>query len=474
MKRILFGILATLLTVNILNAVELLPTQELLASYLERDSELKNLTLELQKSKLNNELTQIDKGFNIKLSSGDMTFTFGDDSSFEVYPSINASLPQYNNLALNVKGQMSVQDGKTSFDSASATVSVDILSSNKAERELSLLKSERAVLEAQRNLTAKAVEKEKTFYKSISSLLSSILNIVSKKNSLNDEYIEFEKIKLQGYSKASSAYVKEEMKVLTLEHELEAAIHSLITDYKFFYFDCGHEIEIPEETDFTQLIPQDIPLVEAIDINNYKAESFKQIESNLWNQKINQMSRDADKAFTLSANGGYTYKNSRTGNANTVNAGLAAAYQGIGLDAGVNVPVGGGAGGSQASPSLSLGVTYTPNTFKKNKINDQLTEISIEQEQMKVDSAYTEYEASVREMKIQLEDIKWAQETNNKNYQMYADVEKEMLDYYKRGFISEGDYVSATINTIQSKVKDLINRIDLIVYNDDIKAKFVE
>ena len=77
-------------------------------------------------------------------------------------------------------------------------------------------------------------------------------------------------------------------------------------------------------------------------------------------------------------------------------------------------------------------------------------------------------------MKIQLEDIKWSEETNNKNYKMYADVEKEMLNYYKRGFISERDYVSATINTIQSKVKGLINRIDLIVYNDDVKTKFVE
>ena len=93
---------------------------------------------------------------------------------------------------------------------------------------------------------------------------------------------------------------------------------------------------------------------------------------------------------------------------------------------------------------------------------------------MKVDSAYTDYEETVREMKIQLEDIKWSEETNNKNYKMYADVEKEMLDYYKRGFISERDYVSATIKTIQSEVKGLINRIDLIVYNDDVKAKFVE
>ena len=49
-----------------------------------------------------------------------------------------------------------------------------------------------------------------------------------------------------------------------------------------------------------------------------------------------------------------------------------------------------------------------------------------------------------------------------------------MLDYYKKGLISEKDYTSATINTLQAKVKGLINRIDLIVYNDEVKAMFVE
>ena len=39
MKRIILGAFAAFLTINILNAFELVPTQELLASYLERDSE---------------------------------------------------------------------------------------------------------------------------------------------------------------------------------------------------------------------------------------------------------------------------------------------------------------------------------------------------------------------------------------------------------------------------------------------------
>ena len=486
MKRKILSALVALLTINILGAVELVPTQQLLASYLEQDSDLKNLALELKKAKLNQESTQIDKGFTIKLSTGDMTMTFGDNNSFSVKPGVNATIPEFNNLGVNVSSQVSVADGKTSFDSASATVSVDIISANKANRDISLLKSERSVLEAERNLTAKATDKEKSFYKSLSSLLSSISNIVQKQNSIIDNYNSLEKIKLQGYASTSSTYIKAQMKLESSERDLESSIHTLIRDYKLFYLNCGYEIDIPEDTDFRELIPNDIPEVEAEDVTSYPAENYTQIESNLWNQTINQMSRDASTKLTLTANGGYSYRNTNNGGSNTVSAGVSGSYEGISLSASVNVPIAsnnknssgaaGGMGGSNtsSSPSVTLGLSYTPTTSKKNKISDQLTEISVEQEQMKIDSAWSSYETAVREKQLKLEDINWDKETNQKNYEMYSAVEEQMLDYYKKGLISEKDYTSATINTLQAKVKGLINRIDLIVYNDEVKAMFVE
>ena len=491
MKRKLLCVLAALLTTNILSAVELVPTQQLLASYLEQDSDLNNLALELKKAKLNQQSTEIDKGFTIKLSTGDMTMTLGDNNSFTVKPGVNATVPSLNNLGLNVSGQMSVNDGQANFDSASATVSVDIISSNKANRDISLLKSERSVLEAERNLTAKATDKEKSFYKSLSSLMNSISSIVQKQNTIIDDYNSLEKIKLQGYASTSSTYIKAQMKLESSERDLESAIHTLIRDYKLFYLSCGYEIEIPEDTDFKELIPEDIPEVEAEDVTAYKAENYTQIESNLWNQTINQMTRDASTKFTLSANGGYTYRNNNGNGSNTVSAGVSAAYEGLSLSASVNVPIssgsssssaggsgsgamGAGSSGASASPSVTLGITYTPTTSKKNKISDQLTEISVEQEQMKIEAAWSAYETAVLEKQLKLEDLEWDKQTNQKNYEMYTAVEEQMLDYYKKGLISEKDYTSAVINTLQAKVKGLINRIDLIVYNDEVKAMFVE
>ena len=470
MKKKILAALAGLLTFSILGAVELVPTDQLLASYLEQDADLKNQTLELQKAKLNQQGTLIDKGISIKLQTGDMTFSFGDNTSFSVKPGASVTIPQANNLGLNLNSQLSVADGKTSFDSASATVSVDLISSNKANRDINLQQQERKVLEAERSLTTKALDKEKSFYKSLSSLMSSVTSVLSKKSTVFDDNVSFEKIKLQGYASDSASYVKAELKLFTSERDYQAAVHSLINDYKAFYISCGQEIEIPQDADFTQLIPTDIALVEPVDITSFDKSKYKDIESNEWSRTINQMNRDASTKLTLTANGGYSYRNSNGKSSNSVNAGVSGSYQGIGLNASVSVPV----ADEKSSPSLTVGLSWSPNTAKKNKISDQLEEIAIEQEQMKLDSAYSSYETTVQERQLKLADIMWTIQTNQTNLDMYEKVEANMKSYYDRGLISEKDYSSACNTTVQAKVKQISGYIDLIIYNNEVNAMFVE
>ncbi len=475
MKKTLITAIISFIAVTGLCAAEktapvLVPTDQLLASYLEQDSDLKNQALEVQKAKLNQQNTLIDKGISIKLQTGDMTFTFGDKSSFSVKPGASVTIPQANNLGLNVNSQLSVADGKTSFDSASASVSVDVISSNKANRDINLLQQERKVLEAERSLTTKALDKEKSFYKSLNTLMNSVTSVLSKKSAVFDDNVSFEKIKLQGYTKDSASYIKAEMKLVSSERDYEAAVHSLIKDYKAFYISCGREIEIPEDSDFTQLIPTDISLVEAVDITSFDKSKYKDIESNEWNAKINQLSRDAATKFTLSANGGYSYRNSNGNTSNSVTAGVTGSYEGIGLNAGVSVPI----ADQRNSPSLTLGLSWSPNTAKKNAISDQLEQISIEQEQMKLESAYSSYDTTVQERELKLSDILWTIQTNQTNLDMYEKVEANMKSYYDRGLISEKDYLSACNSTIQAKVKLISGYIDLIIYNNEVSAMFVE
>lgn len=473
MKKTFTKLLFILVAMPGLFAVNLVPTSDLLASYLESDSDLKNAMLDLEKAKLSLQSTEIDKGFSIKLSTGDMAFVMGDNSSFSVKPSVSASMPQYSNLGVDVNAAASVADGKANFDSASAKVSVDIISSASTNNEVSLLKAQRSVLEAQRNLTSKAVDKEKSFYKSLSSLLSSISSIISKQKSLADDKVSFEKVKLQGYTAASASYIRAEMKVLSTEHDLQQSIHDLISNYKLFYISCNREIDIPENIDFLELIPNDIPKVDAVKIEDYSQENYSQLESLLWNQKLNDMTRAANKNYSLSANGGYTVRNSKDILTNSIDLGINGSYEGISGNAKLSLPFSTDSK-ANTSPSVSIGITYSPNTAKKNQISEKTTEIAVEQEKMKLDAAYDSYNNTVEEKQLKLSDIEWTASTNKKNYELYKNIEKDVLAYYKQGLVSENDYQSAKINRIQAEVKLLINDIDLIVYNSEIKNLFVE
>ena len=70
-------------------------TTELLLSYVENDSELKNLTIAAKKAALSYDSTLIDNGFDVTLSSGTMTLQVSEDGSkLTAKPSVKAKLPQ--------------------------------------------------------------------------------------------------------------------------------------------------------------------------------------------------------------------------------------------------------------------------------------------------------------------------------------------------------------------------------------------
>ncbi len=71
-KKSGFSILLVSFFAATLSAIELVPTDELLAAYLERDSELQSAAIEYEKALLSYQNAQIDNGFDIAISTGKM------------------------------------------------------------------------------------------------------------------------------------------------------------------------------------------------------------------------------------------------------------------------------------------------------------------------------------------------------------------------------------------------------------------
>ena len=469
---------------------EIIPTSELLAGYLERDSDLKNLMINLQKEQISSQITKLDSGFDISLSTGNMTFKFnnGEDCNtlFSVSPKVEASLPGRMNLKASVSGKVNAGAKNTSTEDSeddpnedivsniSLKLSADIISSSGLKKEINLLKAERSIIEAERNLKTKVLDKENSFYTDYKNLLSSISSIIAKEKTYYDDKIDFEKIKAQGYTKTSSTYRRAEMNVLSDEHEIEVKKRTLVSDYKIFYIKCCYRLTIDDETDFMKLVPTDIVEVEALNIHDYDPKNYTSTEKAEWTNKINTMTRESNKNFTLSASGGYTFKSDNAKDVDgkkhdTVDVGLEASYGGLAITAETNIPL-----MENPSPTLTLSVGVNPNTFKKNKLEKQKEELNEKQEKLDISSAKKDLGTKAQKKDMELADIYWERTKNNENLAMYETLENDMLKWYNQGVITESEYLSAKVNRQQASVNKIINLIDMIMYNSEIKTMFVE
>ncbi len=457
-------------------------TTELLLSYVENDSELKNLTIAAKKAALSYDSTLIDNGFDVTLSTGTITLHMSDDGSkLSAKPSVKAKLPQASNLSVTGQTNISSISDETKVSDTSISLGIDLISSSVITNKITKLKAERSVTEAQRKIEKRAITAEKEFYTELKKLLSSISSIISKNEKLYSDSIDFEAKKIQGYSTSSSTYRQAELKVRSDERDVESAMHSFIYDCVVFYKKCGFDIEINDSIDLMSLVPSDIETVEPVDVTEFDKELYSEIESANWTHTINSMERKAKKNYSLTASAGYTIDNSTT-HSDSIDAGLKGTIGGITLDAGVSMPINAqentgtsamGSGKSSSSPTFTLGATITPNTFRKNNITKQQNELTEEQELLSIESAEANYETKVVELQQKLDTLLWEKESAEKNLTMYEDLERDMASLYNQGYISETEYLSSKNNLNSNTIKKVSNLIDMIIYNDDVISNFV-
>lgn len=446
-------------------------TTTLLLSYVENDAELKNLILAAKKSALSYQSAKIDTGFDVTPSSGSVTLQVNDDGTkLTAKPSVKMSLPQASNLSVTAQTNFSSESSNTSLSNTSVAVGIDIISSAVISNKLTKLKAERAVTEAQRKIEKRAIAADKEFYTALKSLLSSINTIMTKRQTLYEDSIDFEAKKVQGYSESSSTYRQAELKVISDQHEIDSAIHSFKYDCVVFYKNCGYDLEIDDKADLMSFVPSGIDEVEPADILKFDKALYTEIENANWTYYINSMERSSKKNYGLSASAGYTFDNSIT-NSDSIDAGLSGTFGGLTVGAGISLPV--KSSQSSISPAYTLSASLNPNVFRKNSITKKQNVLTEEQELLAIQTAESAYETKLVEFQQKLDTLLWEKKTVEENISMYGDLEKDMAQLYQQGYINETDYLSAKNNLNSSIIKKISNLIDLIIYNDDVISNFV-
>lgn len=458
-----------LFSTNFFFAFERVSTNELLMSYLENDSDLKKTAISTEKAQLSLDSTLINNGFDIELSTGNITISADSNGTiFSVKPSVQASIPQASNLKISASSTYNYKNASSEIKDTKISTSVDILSNSSLNREISLLKAERSLEEAKRKLKKQAISAEKSFYTELKSLLNSTSSIITAQKNLYTSKIDFEKIKAQGFTSSSSTYRLAQTKVQSEEHEIERSTRLLIHAYVTFYKKCGHDVSFDAKTDFYSLLPDDIPEIEPVDVNSLNPDCYSEIENALWTNKINSMQRNNSKDYSLSANGGFTFNNSAT-SSNTIDAGLSSIIGGVNLSTGISFPI-----SDSFYPSFSLSASVSPNAFRQNSITKQQNALAEKEEKLAIETARWNYELNKSEWIQSLEDLLWNKKNDEASYNNYVTLEKDMGRYYRQGIISQSEYYSARTNLQSYTVKKIINAIDLIIYNDNILSMFTE
>lgn len=468
MKKIVTFFLTIAIFTNVY-AFENIKTEQLLLAYLQNDSELQNLSLAVQKAELSLNRTEIDNGVDVQLSTGTITIkNVNGATNISAKPRATVTIPAAKNLTVQATTDFSNAQNTADFTNTSLSLSVDIFAKNPDARIISLKKAERAVTTAKRKLEKRAVSAEKEFYTQLKSLLSSTNQIIQAETSLYSDKISFEEVKAKGFSENSSTYRLAQMKVLSDEHSIEANTRALLHDYIVFYMNCGYDLELEVNEDFLNLIPADLPAAEPLNIKSFQADLYTETEEAVWAHTINSQERNQTKNFTLAANAGYTLKNAATAT-DTIDAGLSSTFHGVTLTGGINVPL----AGPTQSPAYTFSAAISPNTQKKNMLDKKSDELTEQQELLAIQTAQSNYEAAIVKSMQQLEQIKWETQTNEQNYEMYKKLATDLEAWYKQGFITESEYLSAKTNMQLYNVKKLVNQLEILIYNDDVQQMFV-
>lgn len=441
--------------------------EKLLEGYFKNSLEIHNLSAEMDEEIIQAEKTLLQTGLSIKVSTGTVQITAGDETEISLSPNASLQIPQADNLSFSAKSNIEIEDGDADFKNTNFSVSADIISSGMEKRRITLDESNRAVLVAQRNLQNGFVSVESEFYKSIKSLYQTIVNISNAKKDLYEDQLSFNQIKAQGYSTSSTKYRLAEMEVISDQHKVEVYEHELEREAKIFASKCGIEWNFKNVKEF---LPKEIPQVQPIKISSFNKEDYLETENANWKSEINERKRQADKDLTLSVNAGYTINNEVHNDEykNTIDAGTALTWNGTGLtaNAGISVP-------TNSDPLIyTFGLSVDPNEFKLRKLSKKIDDIERSKEKIEINSSKSNYVTSVIRQNTTLHDLEWAKKKDLENLDLYTKLEEDTKTYFDRGLITESEYNSAKVNKENYQVQCLIDDIEMIIYNNDTKLLF--
>lgn len=464
---------------------------ELLAGYLQNDLELKKYVLTADSKSIDLKSTKIENGISVTLSSGEMKILMSQDKRrITVTPATTVEIPAANDTVIEAKIPLTVYDGESTVKDGSVSVTTGIITGARKQRKVNILESERKLLEAERNVNDRVLSAEKEFYETLKKLFNYAISVLKAKTDLFDDSVDLRVLVAQGYSKTSAAYRQANMKVASDRRDVVEKQLLFERETALFSKKCGFTLDrvSSESRDFEIIgdnafnaaiafLPDAIPAVKEENVFKYDKKSYSNLEIAEWNKHIAELKREADYDMTLKATGEYIFNDSFT-NYDTVGGKLTWAWSGISASAGAYMPVkqnllkSSSDGIKSDSPYFSLSLAIAFNTWRLRKLEKQQDVIDSQLEDIAIESAKSDYDTDILDKVSSFHDIKWSQGSYKEEFDMYSSLESDMETWLKQGIVTESEYLNAKNNREKARINILINAIEMLIYNDEIKLMF--
>ena len=477
----------------------------LLSGYLENDLSLQKYTLTAQLKALSYDSTKVSNGIELTLSTGTVKVqSSSDGTKYTFTPSATLEIPQLNDTTISASLPLSKKTGYnidaengTYLDNGSIEVNTGIITAAPQKRKVSLLEAERAYIEAERAAQNQALTVENAFYSNLKTIYTYAQKVLTAKDDLYDDELALRVLEVQGYSKTSSSYRTKYLKCQSDKRTVAENLRKLERETAVFASKCGaeynrvftpenfsasgtEELEKRAYESVMAFLPKEIPGVEMENVLSYKADDYTKTESAEWSKYISDLKRKTDYTLELGAYAGYTF-NETTSKYDTVDGGITFDWRGIKASAGVSVPTGQnifplngtGTGQTSTSPVYTFSLALTPNTWRLASIDKKQDELNEQIDEIAVKTAADDYDTAVLEKLTERSDLAWSEKSYADEYDMYSQLENDMNKWLSQGSVTQSDYLDAVNNRDKAQINILINAVEKIIYNNNVKMMFV-
>ena len=442
--------------------------ESMLAAYISNDRQTQILAAQYQQAVLSHESVQNSTGLDVELSTGTVSIRAGQ---FRAEPAVTLSMPTLNGTVVAASVPVSVYgtDGKASVGGSSVSIETEILGGGAMQQRLSLVKSQRNVLEFRRSLEEHLLSTEYDFYSNLKSIYTEYASVLSAQNTLYEEKIDLDAIVVQGYGPKSSRYRTAQLEMLNAQHIADERQRRLERSVEKFAQKCNldpKKLTANEIPDVSLQLESSGILEEPVtdSVHNYKA-----MEKAEWNMEITKLEQKADSQVSLYAGAGYTHKNTTFADNDTVNASLSLGLFGARLSAGVAVPV----TGESRTPAAQFSLSWSPSDLKSDRIKKQQNALDVHLALLQIQEAQESYETDMEDSLTDRTDLLWTRQLNLEQAELYRELVDDMASWFAAGYVTDSENRQAQVNLQNALIQCRITDIELLLNSIKTKMLFV-